>query len=83
MKEPLACSRPVRGQRGRCSPVRSTADYRQHRLPWASGAKDARSAVDLLVNPTPSPDPDTAGRNFELTLTGPETTWPIVGLFSS
>ncbi|MEU6258515.1 hypothetical protein [Streptomyces sp. NPDC047043] len=33
----------------------------------------------LLANPTPSSDPDTAGRAFHLTLTRPETKWPIVG----
>ncbi|WP_371574587.1 hypothetical protein [Streptomyces sp. NBC_01314] len=36
---------------------------------------------DLLANPTPSSDPDTAERISELTLTRPETERPIVGLF--
>lgn len=37
------------------------------------------TVVDLLANPTRSSDPDTAARIFELTLTRPETRWPIAG----
>ncbi|MEU6354115.1 hypothetical protein ABZ896_33115 [Streptomyces sp. NPDC047072] len=37
----------------------------------------------LLANPTPSSDPDTAGQAFDLTLTRPETKWPIGGLSAS
>ncbi|WP_405728488.1 sugar nucleotide-binding protein [Streptomyces sp. NBC_01537] len=41
------------------------------------------TVVDLLANPTRSSDPDTVARIFELTLTRPETGWPIAGPVSS
>jgi nucleoside-diphosphate-sugar epimerase len=37
-----------------------------------------QTIVDLLANPPSPPDPDIVARAFGLSLTPPETTWPIV-----
>jgi NADH dehydrogenase len=45
--------------------------------PAATTPGPPATVADLLTSPTPPTNPDPVARAFHLTLTRPETTWPI------